>query len=64
MNEWKFGGPLTRAQTLRAEGDRIMAQADELREAMIHAEREVRKLEILAITAWAKAETLEAQDIP
>ena len=39
MNEWKFGGPLTRAQTLRAEGDRIMAQADELREAMIHAER-------------------------
>ena len=62
---WNFGGPIpapTRAQTLRAEGDRIMAQAIEFREAMIHAEREAHKLEILAISAWAKAETLEAME--
>jgi hypothetical protein len=38
-----------------------MAQANEFREAMIHAEREARKLEILAITAWAKAEMLEGE---
>lgn len=64
---WEFGGPkpaLTRAQTIRAEGDRIMAQAEEFAIAMAHAKREYDRLSLLAITAWAKAEVLEAMEQP
>lgn len=62
---WSFGGPVpapTRAQTLRAEGDRIMDLANHFREEEANAKREAHKLEILAISAWAKAETLEAME--
>ena len=57
---WEFGGakPKTRADTLAAEGDKLMADAELFREAERHAKREADKLTILAITAWAKAEAL------
>jgi hypothetical protein len=57
---WEFGGakPKTRADTLQAEGDKLMADANEFRFAEAHAKREAERLTILAITAWAKAEAL------
>ena len=58
---WQFGGPSGEASTLRAEGDKLMAEANEFYEASELCLRKAKLLEVQAITAWAKAEAIKGK---
>lgn len=51
---------LSPASSLRAEGDRASAQANELYERIVTLTRSARHFEAKASLAWAKAEVIEA----